>query len=224
MRTTSQKYQIFEVKPKRFNKLFLVRTFRLAVNSITTCDGGSLLYPEEPCTIDGTKTVGAVLEAKHPNFCVPDLLEPKCVCFKLYSAVPKAILIEAFSDMVIKMASHRSGGVGPSGIDAVALCYCVLQFDCVLGELHEEMAYCLDWFLNMLLPWVAYHPLMAWHLVALDKQPGVHPVRNGEIWQCLYAKLVVEQAREQTRLPRSSLQLCVGLEARIKGNLYAAWK
>lgn len=76
----------------------------------------------------------------------------------------------------------------------------------------------------MSLPWAAYRALMMQQLVMLNKQPGVHPVEIGEIWKCLLAKMIVDQAGEQAKLACGSLQLWTSLEAGIEGTLRAIWK
>ncbi len=80
------------------------------------------------------------------------------------------------------------------------------------------MAYWLKWLSEMSPSWAAYRALMMQGLVVLDKQPGGRPVSIGEIWQCLLAKLVMEQAGEQVQLACNSLQLCVKLASRNQGN------
>ncbi len=127
------------MKTRRYNALVLNGRLRLAVHIIMACDGGSVLVTEEPCHKDGTKTVGEVLATKQPHLCVPDLSDPECMCFKLYPAVPKDIRVNVSLEVVMKMAPSLSGGAGPSGIDAVTLCYWLLHFNCASGEMHEEM-------------------------------------------------------------------------------------
>jgi hypothetical protein len=79
----------------------------------------------------------------------------------------------------------------------------------------------VDCLANSFPPWAAYRALMAGRLVALDKCPGVRPIRVGETWWRLAAKatLLVSgcDAKEQCGID----QLCAGLEAGIKGGIHA---
>ncbi len=52
----------------------------------------------------------------------------------------------------------------------------------------------------------------------------MRPVGIREIWQQLLAKLVVEQAGEQSPLACSSIQLCANLEVGIEGTLHVTRK
>ena len=69
-------------------------------------------------------------------------------------------------------------------------------------------------------PWAAYRALMACHLVALDKRPGVHPVGIGEMLRRDLAKIVMRAAGEQAKTVCGNLQLCAGLEAGIEGDTH----
>ena len=66
-------------------------------------------------------------------------------------------------------------------------------------------------------PWAAYRSLMACRLVALYKRPGVCPVSIGETLRRALAKLVMRASGYQAKTVCGNLQLCVGLEAGIKG-------
>ena len=59
--------------------------------------------------------------------------------------------------------------------------------------------------------------LVACHLVALDKRPGVCPVEIGETICRSIAKLVMREMGDQAKTACGSLQLCAGLEASIEG-------
>ena len=64
-------------------------------------------------------------------------------------------------------------------------------------------------------PWTAYCALMASHLVALDKMPGVCPMGIGETLLQALAKLVIRVAGDQAKTACGNLQLCIGLKASI---------
>ena len=57
-------------------------------------------------------------------------------------------------------------------------------------------------------PWDAYRAIVVYRLVALDKRPGVHPVR-------------IRETLFQARMACRSLQLCAGLEAGIEEAMHA---
>ena len=64
-------------------------------------------------------------------------------------------------------------------------------------------------------PWSAYHALMAFRLVALDKRPGVRPVGIGDTLCWDLPKLVMKAARYKAKTVCGNLQLCKGLDSGI---------
>ena len=79
----------------------------------------------------------------------------------------------------------------------------------------------MEWLSNEFPPWAAYRTLMSRRLVALDKQQGVQPVTIGEIWHRLITKGNLIGSGVEAKGTCGSIQLCVGLEASIKGALHA---
>ena len=63
----------------------------------------------------------------------------------------------------------------------------------------------------------AYRALMACCLVAIDKSPGMCPVRIGDTLRRALAKLAMRAAGYQAKTACDNLQLCAGLEASIDG-------
>ena len=70
-------------------------------------------------------------------------------------------------------------------------------------------------------PYAAYRALMACHLVALDKRPGVRPVGIGETLRRDLAKLVMRASGYQAKTACGNLQMYAGLEAGIEGATHA---
>ena len=114
------------------------------------------------------------------------------------------------------VASKLSGAVGALGVEAIELQNFLLFFGCASEELRVVVVRLADWMANSSPPWAAYCALMACHLVALDKRPGVRPVGIGETLHRALAKLVMRAAGEQAETACGNLQLCAGLEAGIE--------
>ena len=70
-------------------------------------------------------------------------------------------------------------------------------------------------------PWAAYCALMACRLVALDKRPGVCPVKIRETLCRALAKLVMRAAEDQVKTACEDLQMCAGLKTGIEGATHA---
>ena len=69
-------------------------------------------------------------------------------------------------------------------------------------------------------PWAVCCVVMSCRLVALDKCPGTRPVGIGKIWQRLITKCGLKVYSKDTKVTCDSMQLCIGLDAGIKGVLY----
>ena len=53
-------------------------------------------------------------------------------------------------------------------------------------------------------------PLLACHLIALDKNPGVHPIGIGDTARRIIAKAILNIARQDVQDISGCLQLCGG--------------
>ena len=97
----------------------------------------------------------------------------------------------------------------------------LLCFGCASDELRVVVDRLADWVANSSPPWAAYCALMACRLVAMDKRPGVRPVRIGETLRRALGKLVMRAAGDQAKTVCGNLQLCADLEAGIVGYTHA---
>ena len=73
-------------------------------------------------------------------------------------------------------------------------------------------------------PRAAYYALKSCRLVALDKMPGLRPVRIEETLRQALAKLVMRAAGDQAKTVCGNLQLRAGLEAGIERGTHAVGK
>ena len=94
-------------------------------------------------------------------------------------------------DTVTAVAGRLSGGVRLTGTDSVSLQHWLLRFGVASGELRLIVGDFVEWLGNGQPPWAAYRALMIGRLIALDKQPGIRPVRVGETWRRMVAKCLL---------------------------------
>ena len=147
---------------------------------------------------------------------VPLVENPTCAAFEEYEEVPKTVPLDFTEDDITWVASKLSGAAGVLGAEAIELRNWLLHFGCASEELRVVVARLDDWMHNYPPPWAAYSALMACHLVALDKRPGVRPVVIGETLRQALAKIVMRAAGDQSKTACGNLQLCAGLEAGIE--------
>ena len=79
----------------------------------------------------------------------------------------------------------------------------------------------VKWMGNWRPPWAVYRALMNGRMIALDKQPGIRPVRVGETWRRLMAKFLMRVAGPEAKAAYGAIQLAGGVEAGIEGAIHA---
>ena len=151
---------------------------RHAIRRATYREGGGYLLLDDECKKTG-QPVAEVLWEKHPNMHAPRAENPKCAAFEEYEDVPDTVALNFTEDDVMWVASNLSGAAGAMGAEEIELRNWILCFGCAYRELRVVVARLADWMGNSSPPWTAYHALMACCLVALDNQPGVHPMGIG---------------------------------------------
>ena len=84
------------------------------------------------------------------------------------------------------------GGSVPGGTDSEALQGWLLKIWEYSTRLRTSMETFFEWLANGSPPWAAYRAFVSGRLITLDKQPGIQPVGVGEMWQRLFAKIVLK--------------------------------
>ena len=177
---------------------------------------GGVLHPGERCTKTGDRVL-EVLRAKHP-----EAWTPTAACLESYTGrPPKLTPVDITDDTVTAVAGRLSGGAGPGGTDSVSLQHWLLQFGAASAELRLIVGDFVEWLGNERPPWAAYWALMSGRLIALDKQPGIRPVRVGDTWRRLMAKCLLKVAGLEAKTACGTTQLAGGLEAGIEGAIHA---
>jgi hypothetical protein len=206
-------------KARSYQARVISGRLRSAVRGVTNRAGrGSILQPDGVCTETG-RPVLEVLQGKYLKMREPNLNDPTLKIFEEYPTVPQVVPLDITAETGEKVASHLSGAAGPSGTDAVDLSNWLLRHGVESQLLRTELAAMARWLANDHPPWATYRALMAYRLVALDKEPGTRPVGIGEIYRRLFAKCVLEVCDSQATTACGNLNLCAGLPAGIEGAL-----
>ncbi len=171
--------------------------------------------PQDACTKTG-QPVMEVLQLQHPDTRIPNLGDPDCIAFEHYNEVPRALPMDCTSKDLEALVLRMSRSAGPSSFNVVMLRNCLLRYSRASSKLRQEMANWVEWLSNEFLSWAAYRALMCRRLVALDKQPGVHPMAIGEIWHQCIAKGNLAGLGAQAKGACGSVQLCAGLKPASK--------
>ena len=77
-----------------------------------------------------------------------------------------------------------------------------------------------NWLDNKIPPWAAYNAFISGCLIALDKQPGVHPVGVRETWRQIFDKIVLKLTGPESIMVCKDDQLYAALKAGINGAVH----
>ena len=69
-------------------------------------------------------------------------------------------------------------------------------------------------------PWAPYRAFMSGRLIALAKHPRVRPVRVGETWKRLFAKIVLKVTGPTSNMAFQDDHMCARLEVGIDGTVH----
>ena len=151
----------------------------------------------------------------------PDINTEGCMSFEDYEELPGVLALNCDQAILKTIAGKLSGGAGPNNVNGRTLKDWLIYHGKALQTLHEEMAHCVELLCNTMVPWARIHALMEKRLCALDKQPGVRPLRISCIIRRLIAKCALKPGGADAKAAYGSKQLCAGLEAGIKGAIHA---
>ena len=87
--------------------------------------------------------------------------------------------VKIIGSHILFVAHHVQGGAGLGGCDAGHWRDVQLRFGAHISRLHDAVATLARRLLNGIVPWVNIRALVANRLIALDKCPGVLPIRIG---------------------------------------------
>ena len=205
---------------KKYYSIVLQRKLRAAILMVTDRSGGGILLSNDANTKSGSPVID-VLREKHPPIMTPDVEGEGDLSFKSYDKCPAIMPVDCGQDIVMVMAGNLSGDAGPSSVDKLALIKWLLDYGRESQALRKEMAEWVNLLANKSPTCAMYRTIMACRLAALDKQPGMRPLDIGKVWRSTIVKCALMAAVKDTKAACNSLQLCAGLEVRIKGAIAA---
>jgi hypothetical protein len=209
-----------DAQARAHNAKVLSGRLKSACQDLTSRNGGGVLWPDDKCTKTGRPVIDVLL-SKHPDLREPPLVGSATGAFEPHDDVPTATPVDITADDIEAIATRLSGAAGPGGANAADSRNWLLRFGKESEALRNEMARWAAWLANNNPLWAAYQALMAARLVALDKQPGVHPVGIGEVWRRLFSKVLLKVVGSQATAACGNYNLCAGLPAGIEGAAHA---
>ena len=114
----------------------------------------------------------------------------------------------------IRSATLRMDGTaGPSGIDARVWRRICTSFQIASYDLCQSLALLTRRLCTVCVDPQGLAPLIACHLIALDKSPGVRPIGVCETARRIIAKAILKVIRSDILVAAGSIQLCAGQTA-----------
>lgn len=136
---------------------------------------------------------------------------------------PQPVIFESLDASAIRSAALKISGVaGPSGLDAHEwrrICTCHKGAS---RNLCASLATAAQRLCSLYVDPTAIKPLLASHLVTLDKQPGVCPIGIGDTAHCIIAKAVLTIVGSDVQEATGCRQMCGGQISGI--DLHLNWR
>ena len=107
-------------------------------------------------------------------------------------------------------ALRTKGAAGPSGLDAYGWKHLCTSFQAASDDLCDGLALVAKCICTSFMDPAGITALVASRLIALDKSPGVRPIRVGEVIRRIISKAVLAIVKFHILEAVGSLQLCAG--------------
>ena len=197
---------------KVFTRLMFWGQVRAAARWITNRAPGGVLSSSD---VDSSgKLVFDVLQEKHP---APGFTNDNA--FVKCDVLPPMIDVDVTSGHVKCAARSLRGGAGPRRTSSSQwqdlFCYGAQS-----GRLRDAVAGFTRYVANNIISWLDIRIFMSSRLIALDKNPGVHPIGIGEVLIRILGKLMILITGIDVEEVCSVDQLCSGLKVGIEGAVH----
>ena len=142
---------------------------------------------------------------------------------EVFSNSPHPVIFESLSGALIKsIAMSAKGAAGPSGADAAdwrRYCSCLKRSS---EELCSSLAVTARKLCVNFVDPDGISALVACRLIALNKNPGVHPIGIGEVCRRIINKSILKILHFDVQEAAGSIQLCAGQPGGCEAAIHAA--
>ena len=195
---------------RTFANLMFMGNTKAALRLITEQNKGEVLRLDDLVNTPNSspQKVRDILESKHPSAqpAHPDSVIPT-------EAPPPVhpIVFDALDAATIRMAAlHTNGTDGPSGLDAHCWRRLCSSFSGASNELCHSLAKVAIRICTSFVDPRCTSPLLACRLIAINKNPGVHPIGICQTARRIIAKAVLSIVGGDVLEAAGSCQLCAG--------------
>ena len=176
---------------------------------------GDLLHLSDPVNHNDptSQTVKDVLKDKHP---MAHAISPE-VLIQGEPLKTNRIIFDAIDASVKRLCALSTKGTAEhSGLDASAWRWLSTSFKSISNALCQSLVQCAKGLCTEYIDPKILSPLLSCRLIALNKNPGVRPIRIGEIPRRIIAKAVLRITRGDIQDAAGALQLSAGQIAGVE--------
>ena len=203
---------------RSFSNLMFAGKCKAALDLLSNADKGGLLHLNDPVNPDDPSSLSVkdVLISKHPP---AQPVHHDCVLPE-DPQEPHPIIFDSIDANAIRSAALRvNGAAGPLGLDAHEWRRLCQSHKGASRDLCAALASVTSRLCSLYVHPSLVAPLLACHLIALNKNPGARPIRIGDTARRIIAKAVHFIAASDIQNAAGCLQLCdsqmSGIEAAV---------
>ena len=135
---------------------------------------------------------------------------------------PHPVIFTALNRDVVRQAALRThGAAGPSSMDAANWRKICTSFHSASDVLCDALVTCARRIATKDVDPISVEAYVACRLVPLNKQPGVRPIRIGEVVRRILGKAILEIVGSAVESAVGCLQLCGGQECGVEAAIHA---
>ncbi len=159
-----------------------------------------------------------ILKSKHPPS------QPSTQDSTISGVPPEvhSVIFDPIDSSLIRSTTlHVCGAAGPSGLDAYDWRRLCTSFQSASTTLYQALALSAKRLCTTNINSTALYPLLACHLIALDKCPGVRPIGIGNTARRIMAKAILHTIKGDVQDAAGSRELCAGQMAGAEAAVHA---
>ena len=190
---------------------------KAALDLLSQAQKGGVLHLDDPSDPNNSDspTVRDTLNNKHPQ---GQHAHAECIIPSAPQDVHPVVFDSIYANIIRSAALRTTGSAGPSGVDAHEWRRLCTAFKDASADLCNSLALVAK---RLYVDPKCVSPLLACRMIALDKNPGVHPIGIGDTARRITAKAILFIARPDVQDTSECLQLCGGQISGIEAAVHA---
>ena len=205
---------------RKFANLMFAEKCKTALDLLLNSQKGSILHLHDHSDTanPSSRTVRNVWISKHPP---PQPVNQDCI-LQEEPEVPHFIIFEALDASAIRLVALKAtGAAGPSGLDGYEWRRLCTSHKGASRDLCESLASVARRICSSYVDPIPIAPLLAFHLIALDKCPGIHPIGIDDTVHRIISKAVLTIMGPDIQQVTGHQQMCGGHISGVEAAVHA---